>query len=76
MYVPVVTLSTENENWKLWEQLRTGFKRNKYSSERLIRLKIATQIVYLTQHLLKSIDCLCYGLKMKTIEHLFQSIIY
>ena len=28
------------------------------------------------QHLLKSIDCLSYHLRMKTIEHLFQSIIY
>ena len=36
MYVPVVTLSTENDN-KLLEQLKTGFKRtikwNKYRSE-------------------------------------------
>ena len=36
MYVPVVTLSVENDN-KLLEQLRTGFKRtitwNKYRSE-------------------------------------------
>ena len=36
MYVPVVTLSTENDK-KLLEQLRTGFKRtikwNKYRSE-------------------------------------------
>ena len=36
MYVPVVTLSTENDN-KLLEQLETGFKRtikwNKYRSE-------------------------------------------
>ena len=36
MYVPVVTLSAENEN-KLLEQLKTGFKRtvkwNKYRSE-------------------------------------------
>ena len=36
LYVPVVTLSTENDN-KFLEQLKTGFKRtikwNKYSSE-------------------------------------------
>ena len=36
LYVPVVTISTENDN-KLLEQLKTGFKRtikwNKYSSE-------------------------------------------
>ena len=45
LYVPVVTLSTENDK-KLLEQLRTGFKRtikwNKYRSEILIRLKITT----------------------------------
>ena len=28
------------------------------------------------QHLLKSIDCLSYHLRMKTIEHLFPSIMY
>ena len=36
MYVPVVTLSAENDN-KILEQLKTGFKRtikwNKYTSE-------------------------------------------
>ena len=36
VYVPVVTLSTKDHN-KLWEQLKTGFKRtikwNKYRSE-------------------------------------------
>ena len=36
LYVPVVTLSTENDN-KLLEQLKTGFKRtikrNKYRSD-------------------------------------------
>ena len=28
------------------------------------------------QHLLKSIDCLYYRLKMKTIGHCFQSIVH
>ena len=43
LYVPVVTLSTENDK-KLLEQLRTGFKRtikwNKYRSEMTNRTKI------------------------------------
>ena len=37
MYVPVVTLSAENDNKSFLEQLKTGFKRtiksNKYRSE-------------------------------------------
>ena len=45
LYVPVLTLSTEDDN-KIFEQLKTGFKRiikwNKYSSEMLIRLKVTT----------------------------------
>ena len=45
LYVPVVTLSTENDK-TLLEQLRTGFKRtikwNKHRSEMTIRLKITT----------------------------------
>ena len=32
--------------------------------------------ICLIQHLLKSIDCLSYRLKMKMIEHFFQSIMY
>ena len=51
LYVPVVTLSTENSN-KLFEQLKTRFKRtlawNKYESENqkcLIRLKTTIEIV-------------------------------
>ena len=43
LYVPVVTLSTENDK-KLLEQLRTGFKRtikwNKYRSEMTNQTKI------------------------------------
>ena len=45
LYVPVVTLSKENDI-KLLEQLKSGFKRtikwNKYRSQRLFNLKIAT----------------------------------
>ena len=64
LYVPAVTLSTEDDN-ELLEQLKRGFswtiKWNKY---RLI------------QHLLKSIDYLFCHLKMKMIERLFQSIVH
>ena len=42
MYVPVVTLSTEDDN-KLLQQLKTGFKRtvkwNKYRSQMTTRAK-------------------------------------
>ena len=45
LYVPVVTLSKENDT-KLLEQLKSGFKRtikwNKYRSQRLFNLKITT----------------------------------
>ena len=45
LYVPVVTLSTENDK-KLLEQLRTGFKRtikwNKYRSEMTNKTKLIT----------------------------------
>ena len=71
LYVPVVTFSTQNDN-KLLKQLRTGFKRtikwNKY------RLEMTNQTKSNNLNFLKSIDCLSYHLKMKTIEHLFQSI--
>ena len=43
LYVPVVTLSAENDN-KLLEQLKTGFKKtikwNKYRSEMSSQIKI------------------------------------
>ena len=45
LYVPVVTFSKENDT-KLLEQLKTGFKRtikwNKYKSQMIIHLKITT----------------------------------
>ena len=79
LYVPTVTLSTENDK-KLLEQLKTGFKKtikwNKY------RLQITNQtqnnnLNYLIDPTFtNSIDFLSYRLKMKTIEQLFQSIMY
>ena len=45
LYVPVVTLSTKDDN-NFLEQLKSGFKRtikwNKYRSEMTIRLKLIT----------------------------------
>ena len=74
MYVPVVALSTENDN-KLLEQLKTGFKGtikwNKYRSQMTKQNK--------TNHLNYLIDpkfYLSYHLKIEMIEHLFQSIIH
>ena len=79
LYVPAVTLSTENDK-KLLEQLKTGFKRtikwNKY------RLQITNQtqnnnLNYLVDPTFtNSMDFLSYRLKMKMIEQLFQSIMY
>ena len=74
MYVPVVTLSTENDKILL-EKLRTGFKRNiewnKYRSEMILLQTISNNLLQ-NNKLIYLID----PLKMKTIEHLFQSIMY
>ena len=65
MYIPVVTLSTQNDK-TLLEQLRTGFKItikwNIYRSEMTNQAKINNSFKYL--------------LKMRTVEHLFLSIMY
>ena len=78
LYVLFVTLSTEN-NKTLSEQLRTGFKRNikwnKYRSEMTNQTQ-NNYLNYLTEPTSKSIDYLSYHMKMKTREHLFQSIMY
>ena len=70
LYVPVVTLSTENYN-KLLEQLKIGFKRtikwNKYRSE------MTNQTIINNLNLF---DPTFYPLKMKMIELPFQSIMY
>ena len=77
VYVPVVTLSTEDDN-KFLEQLKTGFKRtikwNKYRSQMTNQAKTNNFIISLIQHLIKSIPYLCSHLKMKTVDLLFQSI--
>ena len=65
MYIPVVTLSTQNDK-TLLEQLRTGFKItikwNIYRSEMTNQAKNNNSFKYL--------------LKMRTVEHLFLSIMY
>ena len=79
LYVPVVTLSTENDKKPL-EQLKTGFKRtikwNKYRSQMTNQTKNNCFNYLIDTALLKLIDYLFYHLKMKKIEHLFQSIMY
>ena len=69
LYVPVVTLSTENDK-TLLEQLRTGFKRtikyNKYRSEMTNQTK-NNNLNYL-------IDSIFTKVNMETIEDLFQSL--
>ena len=54
-YVPVVTLSAENDN-KVLEQLKAGFKTTikwkNMDQKCLIKLKITIQIIWLIQHLL------------------------
>ena len=79
MYVPVVTLPTQDNN-KFLEQLRTGFKRtikwNKYRSEMTNQTKNNNFSYLIRPTFTKVIDCLSYHLKMKRREHLFQSIIH
>ena len=76
LYVPVVTLSTKDDN-NFLKQLKSGFKRtikwNKYRSEMTNQTK--------TNHLNHLIDptfikVLVYFSKMKKTEHIFQSIMY
>ena len=76
LYVPVVSLSTKDDN-NFLEQLKSGFKRfikwNKYRSEMTNQTK--------TNHLNHLIDptfikVLVYFSKMKKTEHIFQSIMY
>ena len=78
LYVPVVTLSKENDI-KLLEQLKSGFKRtikwNKYRSEMTKQTKTNNLNYLVDPDLTKLIYYLSYHLKMKIVEHLFQSII-
>ena len=78
LYIPAVTLSTEN-NIRLLEQLRAGLKRtikwNKYRSEMTNQTK-NNNWNYLIDPRFTKVNRLSYRLKMKTTEHLFQSITY
>ena len=78
LYVPVVVLSTKNDK-KLLEQLRTGFKRttiwNKYRSEVTNQTK-SKKLNFLIDPTFTKVNRLIVCLKMKTIVHLFQIIMY
>ena len=81
LHAPVVALSTEDDD-KLSEQLKTGFERtskwNKCRSQ-MSRQHKTNNLNYLidpTFSIIESIDYLCSYLKMKMIEHLFQSIMH
>ena len=79
LYVPVVTLSTK-DNEKLLQQLKSGFKktisRNKYESS----IKTLAQSRYLNYLINPSFQgvnrLLYYPLKMKMIEHHTPLIIF
>ena len=79
LYVPVLTLSTQDDN-KLLEQLKKVFKRtvkwNKYRSEMSKQTKNNNLNSLIDPAFTKSIDYLSYHLKMKMIELLFQRIIH
>ena len=77
LYVPVVTLSKENDI-KLLEQLKSGFKRtikwNKYRSEMTNQTK-TNHLNYLINPTFTKVNRL-FLLSFKNEEHLFQSIMY
>ena len=79
LYVPVVTLSTENGK-RLLGQLRTGFKRtikwNKYRSEMTNQTKNNNLNYLINATFTKSTNCLSFHWKMKMREHLLRSIMY
>ena len=80
LYVPVVTLSKENDK-KLLEQLKSGFKRtikwNKYRSQMTIQPK-NNNLNYLIDPTQMSIDYLFYHLQepIHVIIETFQTIMY
>ena len=78
LYVPVVTLSTKDDN-NFLEQLTSGFKRtikwNKYRSEMTNQTK-TNHLNHLTDPAFTKVNYLSYHLKMKKTEHLFQNIMY
>ena len=77
MYVPIVTLSAENDN-KLLEQLKTGFKRtikwNKYISEMSNQTK-NNNLNYLIDPTFTNVNILFF-LSFENVGLLFQNIMY
>ena len=73
LYVPVVTLSTENDKGLL-QILRTGFEKtikwNKCRSEMTTQTQ-NNSLIYLIDLTFSKDNRLSYHLKMKMIEHLF-----
>ena len=82
LYVPVVTLPAENDN-KLSEQLKTGFKRtikwNKYRSE-MSNQNANNNLNYLIDPTFGNVNRLKMNtemmMKMKALELLSKNIIY
>ena len=79
LYVPVVTLSAENDN-KLLEQLKTGFKRtikwNKYRSEMSNQPK-KNNLNYLNDPTFTNVNRLfVLSFENELIELLFESFMY
>ena len=78
LYVSVVTLSTKDDN-NFLEQLKLRFKRtikwNRYRSEMTNHTK-TNRLNYLIDPTFTKVNRLFCCLKMKKIEHIFQSIMY
>ena len=76
LYIPVVSLSAENDN-KILKQLKTGFKRtikwNKYGSE-ISNQTINNNLNYLIDPRFTNVNRLFPLMKMKKLELLFQNI--
>ena len=79
LYVPVVTLSTKEDN-NFLEQLKSGFNKtikwNKYRSEMTNQTKTNHLNHLIDLKFIKVNDYSSYHLKMKKTEHHFQSIMY
>ena len=79
LYVPTVTLSSEEDN-KLLDQLKSGFKRtvkwNKYLSQMSNQTANNNLNYLMDPTIVMLIDYLSYLLKVKKIELLFQIIMY
>ena len=75
LYVPIVTLSTKDDN-KILEQLKAGFKRtikwNKYRAEMTNHAKTNNYLIDPTFNKVNRL--FSYHLKMRKAEYLFQTI--